>query len=99
MKLFPFLVLIPALILAPCGGALAGTVTGQVTFIGPDGEILILNRRDAYLVGPNVSLAAVSVRQTITAEVTDGNGTRTIIRLLVPAAPAKQPTKAVPARP
>jgi hypothetical protein len=66
--------------------ALAATVTGQVTYIGPDGDTLILNRRDVYAVSPKVSLADVAVRQTITAEVSSASGTRTIVKLQGPPA-------------
>jgi hypothetical protein len=61
--------------------ALAGSVTGQVTFIGPDSDQVILNQKDAYAVAPGVSLDNVSIRQTITAEVTDEAGVRTITKL------------------
>jgi hypothetical protein len=90
MKFFSPIVIVVVLA-AP---ASAATVTGQVTYIGPDGTV-ILNRHDAYAVSPDVSLDAVSVRQTITAEVSDEKGVRTIIKLLpAPATPAQ----AIPAK-
>ncbi|HWC63077.1 MAG TPA: hypothetical protein VG501_05595 [Rhizomicrobium sp.] len=96
MKLLSFPLLILALAIPRL--ALAAIVTGEVTYIGPDGDVVILNRNEAYVVSPEVSLAAVSVRQTITAQVSDDNGTRTIVKLLAPAAPAvKQPAQAIPA--
>jgi hypothetical protein len=63
--------------------ALAASVTGEVTYIGPDADQVILNHKDVYAVAPGVSLDKVSVRQTITAEISDQDGTRTITNLAI----------------
>ena len=79
-----------AVIAAPVTAFADDSVTGQVTYIGPDGTQLILDRHDAYAVSPSVSLDKISVMQKISADVSDENGTRTIVKLEPAAAKVEQ---------
>jgi hypothetical protein len=69
------------LLIGASGTAQAATVTGQITYIGPSGNVLILDRHEAYAVAPGVSLADVSVKQIVTAVVSDEPGAKTITAL------------------
>jgi hypothetical protein len=84
-----------ALLISASGLAQAGTVTGQVTYIGPLGDLLILNRDEVYAVAPDVSLANVSVKQNITVVVSDQTGAKTITALY--AGPGHNPETRAPA--
>jgi hypothetical protein len=53
MKILRPVILI--LLMGASGAAQAGTVTGLVTYIGPAGDVVILDRHDVYAVAPDVS--------------------------------------------
>jgi hypothetical protein len=73
-------ILVPLVLLAASGPALAATVSGRITYMGTDR--LMLDSSDMYAVAPAVHLSDLAVGEQITADASRQHDQMTITKIL-----------------